>query len=156
MHNTNDCQNYRLFQKRRNTRIAFVKTLYVHWQTDVVLHRSFDDVRLSFEEGLLWDQTFLDLLFDFYEQNHQMLTEKLTQSLRYDISRFTLIDRALLLAAITEMSSCPFTDKSVIINEFLEITKEYSEPSSFKTINAILDKIDFTEVKNTAQEATPA
>lgn len=141
MQSRDNCQSYKLFQKRRNSRVAFVQTLYVHLQSSPSLRQAFEDVRQTFSPEMLWDQEFYKTLFTFFSKESESLYAELSENLHYDLSRFTLIDQSILIAALTEMCSCPLTDRSIIINEFLEITKEYSEPSSKKIINAILDKL---------------
>lgn len=43
--------------------------------------------------------------------------------------------------ALTEFMHCPEIPVKVTINEYLEITKNYSTPNSSKFVNGIMDKL---------------
>jgi len=47
----------------------------------------------------------------------------------------------IIKLAISEFLNCPEIPLRVTINEYLEITKSYSTPSSSKFVNGILDKL---------------
>jgi N utilization substance protein B len=57
----------------------------------------------------------------------------------WDIERVALIDRIILKMALTEMILFHSIPVKVTINEFIEISKEYSTPKSKQFINGILD-----------------
>ena len=59
----------------------------------------------------------------------------------WDIKRIAKIDLALIISAIAELiyfSDIPIKSS---INEYIEISKEYSSPKSSVFINGVLDKI---------------
>ena len=57
----------------------------------------------------------------------------------WDISRVALTDRIILRMALAEMISFPSIPVKVTINEFIEISKNYSTPKSKQFVNGILD-----------------
>ncbi|WP_258103134.1 transcription antitermination factor NusB [Marinoscillum sp. MHG1-6] len=57
----------------------------------------------------------------------------------WDISRVALTDRIILRMALTEMITFHSIPVKVTINEFIEISKNYSTPKSKQFINGILD-----------------
>jgi N utilization substance protein B len=57
-----------------------------------------------------------------------------------DISNAPAINISLMKAAIFEMAF-ERTDIPVIINEYIEIAKDFTDPKSVRFINAILDKV---------------
>ena len=57
----------------------------------------------------------------------------------WDISRVALTDRIILRMALAEMMSFPSIPVKVTINEFIEISKNYSTPKSKQFVNGILD-----------------
>ena len=59
----------------------------------------------------------------------------------WDAERIASIDSVLLQMAICEIKNFPSIPVKVTINEFLEISKEYSTPKSSIFINGILDKL---------------
>ena len=67
----------------------------------------------------------------------------------WDISRMAAVDRCLLRLASYELLHEPETPVSVVINEAIELAKEFSSADSSKFINGILDKIKNYREKNT-------
>jgi N utilization substance protein B len=52
-----------------------------------------------------------------------------------------VLDVVLIKMAITEFKEFPSIPVKVTINEYIEISKEYSTPKSKQFINGILDKL---------------
>ncbi|MBL7905617.1 MAG: transcription antitermination protein NusB [Bacteroidales bacterium] len=67
----------------------------------------------------------------------------------WDLDRIAVLDVILIKMAIAEFLDFPTIPVKVTINEYIEISKEYSTPRSKQFINGILDKlvIDFREQK---------
>ena len=66
----------------------------------------------------------------------------------WDKERIALIDLILMKMAITEMKYIKTIPNKVTIDEYIEISKQYSTPKSKEFINGILDafiKTDFTK-----------
>ena len=65
----------------------------------------------------------------------------------WDTKRIAQIDLAIITSAIAELIYFPLIPVKVSINEYIEISKEYSSPKSSVFINGVLDKIikDLTE-----------
>lgn len=59
----------------------------------------------------------------------------------WEVERLPLTDRIVLEMAIAEMIHFPAIPVKVSINEYIELTKEYSTPNSRQFINGILDVI---------------
>lgn len=59
----------------------------------------------------------------------------------WDSDRIATVDYVLLQMAICELNNFPSIPVKVTINEYLEISKEYSTPKSSIFINGILDKL---------------
>ncbi|KAA5823407.1 transcription antitermination factor NusB [Algibacter amylolyticus] len=59
----------------------------------------------------------------------------------WDTDRIATVDFVLLQMAICELNNFPSIPVKVTINEYLEISKEYSTPKSSIFINGILDKL---------------
>lgn len=59
----------------------------------------------------------------------------------WDLDRIALIDTILIKMAITEMKYFSSIPIKVTLNEYIDISKEYSTPKSKDFINGILDKI---------------
>jgi N utilization substance protein B len=67
------------------------------------------------------------------------LIEKYTKN--WDVERIARLDTVLMKIAITEFTSFPSIPVKVTMNEYLEISKNYSTEKSRIFINGILDKV---------------
>ena len=86
-----------------------------------------------------------EFIVDLFEQNirydkeyQQMISEK-TQN--WEPERIAMMDTMLMKMAITEFINFKSVPVKVTINEYLEISKEFSTPKSNSFLNGILDKI---------------
>lgn len=59
----------------------------------------------------------------------------------WDPSRIAVMDLLILKLTLTEFLHFPDVPLKVTINEYLEITKNYSTPNSSKFVNGIMDKL---------------
>lgn len=59
----------------------------------------------------------------------------------WDMERIPLMDRVLLVMALTELNQFPEIAHQVSLNEYIELAKEYSSDKSYVFINGILDEI---------------
>lgn len=64
-----------------------------------------------------------------------------THAVNWDVERMASLDRNILRAATWELSSMPETPSSVVINEAIELAKQYSTDESGKFVNGVLDHI---------------
>jgi len=88
------------------------------------------------------DSAFLSNLFAEsanLSKEHKKLIAKNTRN--WEVDRLALTDRVILEMAIAEMIHFPNIPVKVTINEYIELTKEYSTPKSRQFINGILDVI---------------
>jgi transcription antitermination protein NusB len=90
------------------------------------------------DEEVIWSAHLLSNTIknaDYYEA----LISEVTQN--WDPSRIAVIDLLILKLTLTEFLTCPEIPLAVTINEYLEITKNYSTPNSSKFVNGIMDKL---------------
>ena len=64
----------------------------------------------------------------------------------WDLERIAIMDTILIKMAITELIEFPSIPIKVTLNEYIELSKEYSSPKSKVFINGLLDKL-ITEYK---------
>lgn len=82
---------------------------------------------------------FTELCSHCMETHHEvdeLLQSKLTN---WKLDRLTTTDEAILKLAITEMMIFPSIPVKVTINEYIDLSKQYSTPKSKQFINGILD-----------------
>lgn len=88
------------------------------------------------------DRDFVVNLFDQsirFDKPYQELIAAKTQN--WEPERIAMMDTLLMKMAITEFINFTSIPVKVTINEYLEISKEFSTPKSNSFINGILDKI---------------
>lgn len=87
------------------------------------------------------DRVFAEKLIRSSIGNWEDAEQKLKDRLQnWDIDRVSLMDKIILVAAITEMDIFPLTASKIIINEYIEIAKSFSSEKSQIFINGILGR----------------
>lgn len=88
------------------------------------------------------DKQFAVDLFKKTLLNKTAINEEIElKTQNWDADRIANVDYVLLQMAICELKNFPLIPVKVTINEYLEISKEYSTPKSSIFINGILDKL---------------
>ena len=88
------------------------------------------------------DKQFAIDLFKKTLLNQTAIKEEINQKTKnWDSERIATVDYVLLQMAICEFKNFPSIPVKVTINEYLEVSKEYSTPKSSIFINGILDKL---------------
>ena len=72
------------------------------------------------------------------ELNSQQINQAIDKT-DFDISKIDLIDKAILYVAFEEIIFGEL-DHPVVIDEAIRLSKKFSNPDSFKFLNAIIDK----------------
>lgn len=125
----------------------------IRWAEDKAIVRSLVDKTIkSFADGkveiqklsLDWedDKNFIEKLFKKtidLDEKYKQLIAKNTKN--WEVDRLALTDRLIIEMAMAEMINFPNIPVKVTINEYIELTKDYSTPKSRQFINGILDVI---------------
>ena len=81
-------------------------------------------------------------LFDYVIANYDNLKLKIEgRTPNWDSDRIAKIDYVILITAIAELIYFSSIPTKVSINEFIDIAKDFSTPSSGKFVNGVLDNI---------------
>jgi len=111
-----------------------LKTIKDYYRTNklelIPLYKDSDDkafVRDLFSKTILNDQE--------YEQAISAKTQN------WEVERIALIDMILLKMSMAELIAFPGIPVKVSINEYIDISKDYSTPKSRQFINGIIDKL---------------
>lgn len=111
-----------------------VKSFHPESQEDIQLHT----LSLNWED----DRQFIEILFNKANELSPAHKELIAQNTRnWEVERLPLTDRIILEMAIVELINFPSIPVKVTINEYIELTKQYSTPKSPQFINGILDVI---------------
>ncbi len=88
------------------------------------------------------DSEFVKDLFVYTLKNDEKYQELIAERTKnWESERIALMDTILMKMAICELMNFPSIPVKVTINEYLELSKDYSTPKSNTFINGILDKI---------------
>ncbi len=107
--------------------------------------KSYSDGKITLQKvSLNWDddQEFIERLFNSAIELEPQYKELIAKNTRnWEVDRLPLTDRVILEMAISEMIHFPNIPVKVTINEYIELSKDYSTPKSRQFINGILDVI---------------
>lgn len=102
--------------------------------------RAFDLMPLYRDE--VDDKQFMETLFKETIRNDAWFGEMIRARTRnWELERIALMDIILLKMTLAEILSFPGIPVKVSINEYIDISKEYSTPKSKLFINGVIDKI---------------
>jgi N utilization substance protein B len=117
---------------------ALVAKTLKNFTSEVPTENKLADLCANWED----DKPFIIDLFNktiaYSDEQDELITRK-TQN--WESDRIAMMDTLLMRMAITELVHFPSIPVKVTINEYIEISKEYSTPKSNIFINGILDKI---------------
>ncbi|MDG2499959.1 MAG: transcription antitermination factor NusB [Flavobacteriaceae bacterium] len=82
-----------------------------------------------------------DLFNNILINNEDLKNHLIGRTPNWDSERIAKIDYAILITSIAELLYFPSIPPKVTINEYIEIAKEFSSPSSGKFINGVLDNL---------------
>ena len=86
------------------------------------------------------DKTFFEELFKITVKKDKEFDKLIAEkSKNWDIERMAIMDKIILKMAISEMICFPSIPVKVTINEYIELSKNFSTPKSKKFVNGILD-----------------
>ena len=92
----------------------------------------------SFNEDVFFGKNLLKICI---ENNDEIAQELKGKTPNWDTERITNIDLMILKAAIAEILNFKLIPTKVSINEYIEISKDYSTPKSNVFINGVLDQL---------------
>ena len=141
---------------------SFVEEKNIYWMDDyplvnTLLLKLFKSLTANNLEKLFYfklfsnisDKKYFDELANLslknFESNNQLINKYITN---WDLDRLAKIDLVIINLAITELVNFKEIPIKVSLNEYIEISKDYSTEKSSLFINGILDKIVKDLVKN--------
>ena len=80
------------------------------------------------------------LCLDELIKEKETIEKTISKKMKIKENEIELIDKAILCLGIIEMNN-EMAPRSVVIDECIRLTKKFSNPESYKFINASLDKI---------------
>ena len=126
---------------RRIGREAVLQALYAYEITKEDRSKVLQDIinRNSYDNEM---KIFITTLFNFSIDNKQWCEEQIKSRLNnWEFDRVALLDRLLLIIAISEINFVDDVPPKVSITEAIEIAKQYSTEESAGFVNGVLDNI---------------
>lgn len=117
---------------------ALIAKTFKNFSSNEPQNNNLAEVTGNWEE----DREFIINLFDDtirYNEDYQNMIAQKTQN--WEPDRIAMMDTLLMKMALAEFVNFNSIPVKVTINEYLEISKEFSTPKSNSFINGILDKI---------------
>jgi N utilization substance protein B len=88
------------------------------------------------------DKDFARKLFSQTILHNKEFEESISERTKnWEVERIALMDILILKMALAELTTFPNIPVKVTINEFIDISKEYSTPKSKQFINGVIDKL---------------
>jgi len=126
---------------RRIAREAVLQALYAYEITKENRDKVLNDIinRQSYDNDM---KNFITSLFNFSIDNKEWCEEQIKTRLNnWEFDRVALLDRLLLILAISEIHFVDDVPPKVSISEAIEIAKQYSTEESAGFVNGVLDNI---------------
>ena len=126
---------------RREARIIALKSLYL---IDVCNMTAEESIETVFRNNKLHPDvtSFMQKLVKGTVENKEEIDRLISENAEnWTLNRMTTIDRNIMRIGAFEIMKMPDIPINVIINEAIEIAKDYSSIASSKFVNGILDKI---------------
>jgi len=126
---------------RRIAREAVLQALYAYEITKEKRDKVLNDIinRQSYDNDM---KNFITSLFNFSIDNKEWCEEQIKTRLNnWEFDRVALLDRLLLILAISEIHFIDDVPPKVSISEAIEIAKQCSTEESAGFVNGVLDNI---------------
>ncbi|WP_197060146.1 transcription antitermination factor NusB [Sporocytophaga myxococcoides] len=128
---------------------SIIKSLVVKTLKEIEEDKREDFDLLEISGNWEEDQEFYRELYDKTVADEEELEKLVEDKIKnWDIERLAATDKIILKLAIGEMIHFPSIPVKVTINEYIEISKEYSTPKSKQFVNGVLDKVSEELVKS--------
>lgn len=130
--------------KRSQLRQASVICLYQHLLLNRDINKiALENLKIDLNNPVDANQKFIARLCLDSLANKEMLIEKIDDNLASDwhFKRLSLLEQAILLQSAAEILIHKL-DKNIVIDEAINLSKKYCDETSYKFINAVLDKIN--------------
>jgi N utilization substance protein B len=145
-----------LIQQKINTRLLLTQILYQQ-------HLRQQPLPVVVKEYLLhhlnanpkhYHRDFFDTMVQFLTDQHASLEKKLrtyeTDSWRYE--RMDPVLLGILMVGMAELLAQPETPTNVIINEYIELSKDFLTDKDAKFVHALLDKMAIERTSKSASK----
>ena len=121
--------------------IPIINTFFLRLIKDLDAEKKFNPFKKSYTDIQKNTKFGLKLFKKVIENPEQIDLEIQSRVDNWDIERIAPIDRIIIKMSIVELNNFSEIPNVVTLNEYMEISKEYSTPKSSQFINGVLDSI---------------
>ncbi len=121
---------------RRVTRIQILKILYSN-----EINPNDENKWTELLEKKNIDRDFAVKIIENCDKNKEIILEKINSISSIDENKLSLVEKSILIIALTEILFFDNIPLKVTINEAIELAKIYGSNESYKFINGVLDKL---------------
>lgn len=129
-------------ENRHRARILALKALYswdINKKTTVTQILNVEDDNEYSRDTIRYSES----LFDGVLRNKESIDSIInSQSINWEFSRLGLVDLAILRLSIYSLIFIQEIPKNIIINEAINLSKEYCSDKAYRFINGILDSVN--------------
>ena len=130
---------------RRKTRIQILKVLYSN-EINPIDENKWTDLL----EKKNIDRDFAIQIIENCDKNKEIIIEKINSISTIDTKKISLVEKSILIIALTEILFFDNIPLKVTINEAIELAKIYGSNESYKFINGVLDKLKNSTVTSSS------
>ncbi|MDI6733263.1 MAG: transcription antitermination factor NusB [Planctomycetota bacterium] len=141
--------------QRTNARKTALESLYLlHFNntdsaTTGILNNTID---LSLKDNKTIDLDYAKELIEGYHKHNLQINNTLKQIIsKWELERVSVVDRIILQIATYELLFRNDIPPKVVINEAIELAKEYGTVKSSAFVNGILDRVAFLKNERTKE-----
>lgn len=87
------------------------------------------------------DESLVKELIAGMKLHREAALESIEMFLEVPMETISRVEQVVMMLAAVEMRCRPSTPRAVVINEWLEISKEFGAQDGFKLVNVVLDKL---------------
>ncbi|WP_163874506.1 transcription antitermination factor NusB [Parapedobacter sp. SGR-10] len=117
---------------------AMIAKTFKNFSSENPTHNKLADLTPNWEEDKEFIEELLKTTIRYGEEYQALIAEK---TKNWESDRIALMDTLLMRMAISELINFPSIPVKVTINEYIELSKNFSTAKSNTFINGILDKI---------------
>ena len=121
---------------RRITRIQILKVIYSN-EINPIDENKWTD--LLGKKNI--DRDFAIKIIENCDKNREIILEKINSISSINAKKLSLVEKSILIIALTEILFFDDVPLKVTINEAIELAKIYGSNESYKFINGVLDKL---------------
>lgn len=125
---------YNYYMNRHEVRVQIVFALYQH----LLLNK---DLKVSFSDNFENQEDFINIIEENLIIHEDEYINDINEHLnKWTFDRLNYVDQAILLESYAEIKT-ELNNKKIVIDEAINIAKEYCDDDAYKYINGVLDNL---------------